>query len=152
MAAGIQYYGTGRRKTSTARVFLRPGNGGLIINRKPIEQAFPTEALRTQIKQPLLVTETTWPASRGKTSIEPGFETNKAGQARQLARAFELFADNRRELRIRGAFWVSWVTGYSSDTLPFDYSGLLRMGEEKTFAQPSLDAYRDVIAALSASR
>ena len=58
MAAGIQYYGTGRRKTSTARVFLRPGTGGIIINRKPIEQAFPTEALRTQIKQPLAVTET----------------------------------------------------------------------------------------------
>ena len=53
MAAGIQYYGTGRRKTSTARVFLRPGAGGITINRKPIEQAFPTEALRTQIKQPL---------------------------------------------------------------------------------------------------
>ena len=56
--AVIQYYGTGRRKTSTARVFLRPGTGGMTINRKPIEQAFPTEALRTQIKQPLLVTET----------------------------------------------------------------------------------------------
>ena len=55
MAAGIQYYGTGRRKTSTARVFLRPGSGGIVINRKPIEQAFPTEALR---KQPLAVTET----------------------------------------------------------------------------------------------
>ena len=58
MAAGIQYYGTGRRKTSTARVFLRPGNGGMVVNRKPLEQAFPTEALRTQIKQPLAVTET----------------------------------------------------------------------------------------------
>jgi small subunit ribosomal protein S9 len=58
VAAGIQYYGTGRRKTSTARVFLRPGTGNLIINRKPIEQAFPTETLRTQIKQPLQVTET----------------------------------------------------------------------------------------------
>ncbi|MBA2257434.1 MAG: 30S ribosomal protein S9 [Acidobacteria bacterium] len=58
MAAAIQYYGTGRRKTSTARVFLRPGNGGMVINRKPLEQAFPTEALRTQIKQPMLVTET----------------------------------------------------------------------------------------------
>ena len=57
-AAGTQYYGTGRRKTSTARVFLRPGTGGITINRKPIEQAFPTEALRTQIKQPLAVTET----------------------------------------------------------------------------------------------
>ena len=57
-AAAIQYYGTGRRKTSTARVFLRPGNGILTINHKPLEQAFPTEALRTQIKRPLAVTET----------------------------------------------------------------------------------------------
>jgi small subunit ribosomal protein S9 len=58
VASGIQYYGTGRRKTSTARVFLRPGGGGMIVNQKPLEQAFPTEALRTQIKQPLAVTET----------------------------------------------------------------------------------------------
>jgi small subunit ribosomal protein S9 len=58
VAAAIQYYGTGRRKTSTARVFLRPGSGSVIINRKPIEQAFPTEALRTQIKRPLALTET----------------------------------------------------------------------------------------------
>jgi small subunit ribosomal protein S9 len=58
VAAAIQYYGTGRRKTSTARVFLRPGSGTFTINRKPIEQAFPTEALRTQIKQPMRVTET----------------------------------------------------------------------------------------------
>ena len=58
MTAGIEYYGTGRRKTSTARVFLRPGTGTIVINRKPIELAFPTEALRTQIKQPLAITET----------------------------------------------------------------------------------------------
>jgi small subunit ribosomal protein S9 len=58
VAAAIQYYGTGRRKTSTARVFLRPGSGVLTINRKPLEQAFPTEALRTQIKRPMAVTET----------------------------------------------------------------------------------------------
>jgi small subunit ribosomal protein S9 len=54
----IQYYGTGRRKTSTARVFLRPGTGAITINRRPLEGAFPTEALRSQIKQPLLLTET----------------------------------------------------------------------------------------------
>ena len=58
MAAAIQYYGTGRRKTSTARVFLRPGAGILTINHKPFEEAFPTEAHRNQIKQPLTVTET----------------------------------------------------------------------------------------------
>jgi small subunit ribosomal protein S9 len=54
----IQYYGTGRRKTSTARVFLRPGKGSITINEGTFEGAFPTEALRSQIRQPLLVTET----------------------------------------------------------------------------------------------
>jgi small subunit ribosomal protein S9 len=56
--AVIQYYGTGRRKTSTARVFLRPGKGSIVINDGTFEGAFPTEALRSQIKQPLLMTET----------------------------------------------------------------------------------------------
>ena len=58
MAAAVQYYGTGRRKTSTARVFLRPGSGTLTINRRTFEAFFPTEALRTQIKTPLVLTET----------------------------------------------------------------------------------------------
>jgi small subunit ribosomal protein S9 len=58
VAAALQYYGTGRRKTSTARVFLRPGNGTLTINRRAFEAFFPTEALRTQIKTPLVLTET----------------------------------------------------------------------------------------------
>ena len=53
-----QYYGTGRRKTSTARVFLRPGNGAISVNHRAFESFFPTEALRTQIRRPLLVTET----------------------------------------------------------------------------------------------
>jgi small subunit ribosomal protein S9 len=56
--AALQYYGTGRRKTSTARVFLRPGNGTLTINQRAFEAFFPTEALRTQIKTPLVLTET----------------------------------------------------------------------------------------------
>jgi small subunit ribosomal protein S9 len=56
--AAAQYYGTGRRKTSTARVFLRPGNGTLTVNQRTFEAFFPTEALRTQIKTPLVLTET----------------------------------------------------------------------------------------------
>jgi small subunit ribosomal protein S9 len=58
VAAAVQYYGTGRRKTSTARVFLRPGNGTLTINHRAFEAFFPTEALRTQIKTPMVLTET----------------------------------------------------------------------------------------------
>lgn len=56
--AEIQYYGTGRRKTSTARVYLRSGSGDVQINRKPFEQYFPNETLRMIIRQPLQLTET----------------------------------------------------------------------------------------------
>jgi small subunit ribosomal protein S9 len=57
--AEIEYYGTGRRKTSTARVYLRSGAGEVQINRKPFDQYFPNETLRMIIRQPLQLTETT---------------------------------------------------------------------------------------------
>ena len=53
-----QYYGTGRRKTSTARIFLRPGSGTINVNQRSFESYFSTEALRTQIRRPFSVTET----------------------------------------------------------------------------------------------
>jgi len=56
--ADIQYYGTGRRKTSTARVYLRPGNGNFLVNRRGFEEYFPNEALRMIIHQPLRLTDT----------------------------------------------------------------------------------------------
>ena len=57
--AEIQYYGTGRRKTSTARVYLRPGSGDVLVNRKTFSQYFPNEALRMIIRQPMQLTDTT---------------------------------------------------------------------------------------------
>jgi small subunit ribosomal protein S9 len=57
--ADIQYYGTGRRKTSTARVYLRPGTGEIQVNKKGFDQYFPNQALRMVIRQPLQLTETT---------------------------------------------------------------------------------------------
>jgi small subunit ribosomal protein S9 len=56
--ADIQYYGTGRRKTSTARVYLRPGTGEIRINRKTFDVYFPNQALRMVIRQPLTLTDT----------------------------------------------------------------------------------------------
>ena len=56
--ADIQYYGTGRRKTSTARIYLRPGTGNVMVNRKAFESYFPNETLRMIIRQPLNLTET----------------------------------------------------------------------------------------------
>ena len=56
--AAAQYYGTGRRKTSTARVFLRPGTGTISVNSRDFEAFFPTESLRMLIRRPLVLTET----------------------------------------------------------------------------------------------
>jgi small subunit ribosomal protein S9 len=56
--AQTEYYGTGRRKSSTARVYLRPGAGEVKINKKAFEQYFPNETLRMIIFQPLRLTET----------------------------------------------------------------------------------------------
>ncbi len=54
----VQYLGTGRRKSSVARVFLRPGTGQIKVNNRPFEQYFQTDAARNTARQPLLVTET----------------------------------------------------------------------------------------------
>jgi small subunit ribosomal protein S9 len=54
----VQYYGTGRRKTAAARVFLRPGAGDMKINGRALDSYFPNEVLKMVIKQPLLLTET----------------------------------------------------------------------------------------------
>ena len=56
--ADIQYYGTGRRKTSTARVYLRPGSGKITVNKRDFNAYFPNEALQMIIRQPLRLTET----------------------------------------------------------------------------------------------
>ncbi|WP_091983210.1 30S ribosomal protein S9 [Pseudoalteromonas denitrificans] len=52
-----QYYGTGRRKSSAARVFLRPGTGNIVINKRSIEEYFPRETARMVVRQPLELVE-----------------------------------------------------------------------------------------------
>src|SRR5438876_900960 len=54
MADLVQYYGTGRRKSSVARVFMRPGSGKFTVNSKPFEEYFVTEAQRVAAKQSLV--------------------------------------------------------------------------------------------------
>lgn len=57
MEERVQYAATGRRKTSVARVILRPGEGKVVVNRRPLERYFPSQALRSEVQQPLLATE-----------------------------------------------------------------------------------------------
>ena len=56
--AEIQYYGTGRRKTAVARVYLRPGSGQITVNRRSFDDYFANQVLKMVIRQPLLLTET----------------------------------------------------------------------------------------------
>ena len=101
--AAVQYYGTGRRKTSTARVFLRPGTGAVNINRRAFETFFPTEALRTQIRQPLLLTETADKFDILAT-VAGGGVSGQAGALRLgIARALvEYNAELRKRLKDEG--------------------------------------------------
>ncbi|MBO1519275.1 MAG: 30S ribosomal protein S9 [Oceanisphaera sp.] len=57
--AETQYYGTGRRKSSTARVFVKPGSGNIVINKRSLDQYFGRETARMVVRQPLELVEMT---------------------------------------------------------------------------------------------
>jgi small subunit ribosomal protein S9 len=101
--AEIQYYGTGRRKTSTARVYLRPGSGEVQVNKKAFEQYFPNETLRMIIRQPLQLTETTSKFDI-YVNVAGGGPAGQAGAIRHgITRALmEFNADLRRALKQAG--------------------------------------------------
>jgi small subunit ribosomal protein S9 len=77
VAETIQNYGTGRRKSATARVFIKPGTGEIIINKRKLEEYFDNEVHRMVIRQPLQLTDTA-----GKFDILVNVDGGgKAGQA-----------------------------------------------------------------------
>jgi small subunit ribosomal protein S9 len=99
----LSYYGTGRRKTSTARVFLRPGGGGVEINGRNLEGYFPNDVLRMIVKQPLLLTETAEKFDV-TVSVEGGGAAGQAGAIRHgISRALlEFNAELRERLKSAG--------------------------------------------------
>lgn len=101
--ADIQYYGTGRRKTSTARVYLRPGSGKIFVNKRQFKEYFPNEALQMIIRQPLRMTET---ANKFDilVNVDGGGVSGQAGAVRHgIVRALmEFNADLRPTLKKAG--------------------------------------------------
>ncbi len=92
----VQKLGTGRRKTATARIFLRPGKGTITVNHRPFENYFANESARAYVKQPLLATET---AEKFDVLIlaDGGGVTGQAGAARLgIARALIEFNSELR--------------------------------------------------------
>ena len=84
---GDYYYGTGRRKSSVARVFLKPGRGEFVVNGKPVDVFFARETGRMIVRQPLELTKSL--ASFDiKVNVQGGGENGQAGAVRHgLARA-----------------------------------------------------------------
>ena len=101
--ASIEYYATGRRKTSTARVFLRPGTGAITVNHREFEQFFPTDAMRTQVRRPLLLTETGDKFDILATVAGGGVNGQAGAMRLGIARALvEFNAELRRQLKKDG--------------------------------------------------
>ncbi len=98
-----QNYGTGRRKSSSARVFLRPGSGTITINQRPLDQFFGRETARMIVRQPLELTQLT-DKFDVMVTVEGGGTTGQAGAIRLgLSRALVEYDENLKgDLRRAG--------------------------------------------------
>ena len=98
MAKSTRYYGTGRRKSSVARVYVTPGSGKVTINKKDIEEYFGLETLKVIVRQPFAVTGTTGKFDV-KVNVYGGGFTGQAGAIRHgIARALCSAGDDFRPI------------------------------------------------------
>lgn len=100
---GDYYYGTGRRKSAIARVFLKPGKGGFVVNGKPVDDFFGRETGRMIVRQPLDVTKNLGGFDI-VVNVSGGGENGQAGAVRHgIARALvEYDAELKHPLRAAG--------------------------------------------------
>jgi small subunit ribosomal protein S9 len=102
MAKTAQYYGTGRRKSSIARVYVTPGKGKIIVNGRPVDEYMPYATLVMDLKQPLTLTgtETKYDVN---ADVKGGGFTGQAGAIRLgIARALLEAGCDRHVLKVGG--------------------------------------------------
>ena len=99
----VDYYGTGRRKTSTARVHLRPGSGSIQVNNRGLDEYFSNDVLKMIIKQPLSLTETGDKFDIVVT-VDGGGPSGQAGAIRHgISRALQVYnTELRKRLKKAG--------------------------------------------------
>lgn len=99
----MSYYGTGRRKTSTARVYIRPGNGSITVNERPLDEFFGRKTARMIVRQPLELAKLV-DNFDVQVSVTGGGTTGQAGAIRHgLTRALLQYDENLRpDLRNAG--------------------------------------------------
>lgn len=103
MANSARFYGTGRRKKSVARVYLMPGKGEIIINKRPIDEYFGLETLKVIVRQPMVSTDTV-DKYDVLVNVRGGGYTGQAGAIRHgISRALlQVDADYRPVLKKAG--------------------------------------------------
>lgn len=103
MSNQTQFYGTGRRKSSVARVFLRPGTGQITVNGKPVEEYFFRDSIRADLVRPLILAEAT-ESYDALITVKGGGKTGQAGAVRLgISRALcEASAELRGVLKPHG--------------------------------------------------
>ena len=100
----VQHYGTGRRKTSTARVFLRPGSGSVTVNNKPFETYFFDETDRMLVKLPLVASENAAKFDAVITVAGGGMRGQAVAAQHGIARALCLYSLELRPLLKKAGF------------------------------------------------
>ena len=98
----VQYYGTGRRKSSVARVYVTSGTGNIVVNGRPVDEYMPFKTLVMDLKQPLTLTNT---ADKYDVAVEVtgGGFTGQAGAIRLgIARALLEAGVDRKTLKVAG--------------------------------------------------
>jgi len=99
-----EYRATGRRKTSIARVILRPGDGKLVVNRRGFQSYFPSEALRAEIQQPLVSTELAGKFDVSVNARGGGIHGQAGATKLGIARALVIFNPELRPRLRQGGF------------------------------------------------
>jgi small subunit ribosomal protein S9 len=103
MAEQVQYYGTGRRKTAIARVYLRPGTGEFKVNGRPFEEYFVTPSQRSSARQPLVSTESASTFNVAATVDGGGVNGQADAVKLGIARALMVFnIELRKKLKAEG--------------------------------------------------
>jgi hypothetical protein len=101
--------------------------------------------------KPMLVTELTWPSSKGRISKPSAFDRTERNQATLLDAAYRTLAARRVELRIRGVYWATWTSNDRSRTDAFDYTGLSALlANGGVRRKPAFYAYRTTARKLKA--
>ncbi|CAB4861363.1 unannotated protein [freshwater metagenome] len=103
-------------------------------------------------RKPLILSEITWSSGKGRSTLNYGWETSEAGQARRVRSLLAALAARRIPDRLAGLDWATWMSPPLGSPYSFDYTGLRRLTPDGPVSKPALAAFRRTVARLVAAR